>query len=212
MSVQNPVVPKNHNALLTATGWGSIYVKVKAIDHGIFIVSDTSVQRFSRSLYVKKRAGGSFTLAIVCSTYAEYKALGDWIRGYGQIAADPDGAVGPVRVMVPDRKFDKIAIPQSVSFGDNYSAVTYKISIAFVGANDPVPHSADFVSSFSMPAAVGTDLPYFYPAGRPLTGTVDALYDPDVKVGFTQNYEDRLAAKDAAQSIPQSLQGISEGE
>lgn len=194
MSVQNPTVPKNYNCVMSASGWGAIYVKVLTIGHGISIVANSSTQRFSRALYVEKRSSGSFGLVLVCSSPAEHKALGDWIMGYGRLAADPDGQVGSVRVVCPVREFDKVAIPDSVTFGDTYDQITYPVSINFVGSRDPVPYTADFVSSFSMPSG-DPDLPYYYPAGHQLSGDVDTLYDQTNVDRANRAATDRLTAQ-----------------
>lgn len=203
MSTQNPTVPKNHNALLSASGWGAIYVKVKSVDHGMNVVTDLSTQRYSRTIYIKTQISDSFTLAIVCSSSGEYDALGEWVRGYARAASDPDGSVGPVHVVVPSRNFDKIAVPNSMTFGDFVEAVTYKVSIGFVGASDPVPHLGDLVSSFSLPTG-DPDLPYYYPSGLALGGSVDTLYDQTNLDRANAAATDRLTAQYEAWAAAQS--------
>lgn len=181
-SAANPIRPKNSNATMSASKWGTIYVKILQIGHGVHIASSTVQTRFSRALYATKRTSGTFGLVIVCSSYDEYDSLGKWITGYGRKAASTEGGVGPVRVVVPSRNFDKVAIPSGVTFGDAVGAITYPVSINFTGARDPVPHTPGFISSFSLPTGRDVDpaLPYFYPGGTQLAGAAkgdDALYD-----------------------------------
>lgn len=183
--IANPPVPKDWNALMTASGWGTIYVKVQTIGHGISVVSTSSTGRKARTLYITRRTSGSFGVTFICTSYDEYKALGDWIMGYGKRLATEAPSVGPVRMICPSRNFDKVAVPKGVSFGDDAMTHTYPVSIDFIGSRDPVPLTADYVSSFSLPADSDPSLPYYYPAGEQLSGEqtgVDSMFDVPLSV------------------------------
>ena len=179
-STSTPNRPANYNARMSASGWGEIYVKVMTIGHGMSVISSESTTRFGNTTYVEAVTGGSFTLDLICSSYTEWERLGLWIRGYGRKVADPAGGVGPVRVECGVRNFDKVAIPSLAEFGDAVKPATYRTSIRFLGARDPVPLTSEFTSNFVLPASTDESLPYYYPAGTQLSGSGkgdDALYN-----------------------------------
>ena len=170
MSVANPPRPKTYNGYLTASGWGTIYVRAMKIDHGMSVItSGSAYSRGGTDLYITRRTSGSFNAQFLCTSYAEYKQFGDWIREYGKRLAVDAPTVGPVRMVVPSKDFDMVAVPSGTSFGDAVDSITYPVSIAFMGARDPVPLST--LSEFRLPAGSSDpSLPYYYPGGEQLSG------------------------------------------
>lgn len=187
MSVSNPPRPKTYNGYLTASGWGTLYVRVMTIGHGMSVISSgTAYSRGGRELYLTRRTSGSFGATFLCTSFQEYRDFGTWIKEYGQRLAVDAPTVGPVRVVCPSRNFDKVAVPNGITFGDRVDAVTYPISINFMGSRDPVSMTNEFLSEYRDPE--GSDdpsLPYYYPGGTQLSGTakgVDSLFDVPPKI------------------------------
>jgi len=191
-SVANPPRPSTYNGLLTAQGWGTLYVRIMSIGHGMSIVSSGSKSRRGRTVYITRRTSGSFGVNFLCASSQEYDIFGAWIRGYGERLARSAPTVGPVRVMCPSRNFDKVAIPKGVTFGDTSLSHIYPISIQFLGSRDPVPLTSDFTSTFVLPNhSDDPSLPYYYPGGTQLSGDekgIDSLFDvPPADLSDTLN-------------------------
>jgi len=131
-------------------------------------------------MYITRQTDSSFSATFVTTSYEEYRDLGLWVQGYGNAIADQTSPVGPTRLTCPVRNFDKVAIPAGVEFGVTVAAPTYSVSMRFTGARDPVPLTADFVSSVQKFSGSDASIPYFYPTGTQLSGdqkSVDSLYD-----------------------------------
>lgn len=175
------------NAILSAAGYGERRVILEAESHGLRIIANEDHGRRRRALYTVRRTSGSFSIDLTFPTFAAYQSFYNWFRGYCLRLIDPDGAVGPMRVRIPSRGFDKTGVPAGTyRFGIEVERVVERMTIAFRGARNPADHTV--LSQFYPPAArvnaVGQRenlaAPYYYPAGVQLGGTErgeDYLYN-----------------------------------
>lgn len=178
------MIPKHDNGTLIAGNFGTRKVGVVSISHGMTVVADEDSTRDARVMYTSKRTSGSFGMVLVFTSYMEHVRTMQWFEEYVRRAAHPDVNPGPMRVIVPVRKFDKVGIP-AVSSGplvtdDEVGRVVWRVNVGFEGARDSLNFSDARVSKFSMPAWKDAASQYFYPGGIQLGGTEkgeDALYN-----------------------------------
>lgn len=162
------------NCVMSAEGYGSKTCDVMRIGHGINILAKEDKSRNHRGFYPFKRTSGSFGLRIVWANRDERDEFQAWMEKYVRLISDPaTSGVGPLRVVIPAREFDKIAVPSGSSpaamYGDRFDAVTYALEMAFEGARDPLEYSSPWLSRYEAArvAAEGSDgSNTFYPAGN----------------------------------------------
>lgn len=176
----------NENCSLSARNYGSFSVKVETVSHGINLIgSDTNYARHHRVFYLTKRTSGSFVLGMVFSSAREADRFARWLEQYGRLLSSPNSKLGPMRVTIPRRRFDKTAIPtEGITYGDDVRRLAPRMQIRFVGSRDPVAFNSNLLSKFILPGAEAIrnnpEIPYFYPAGAQLKGDefgLDYLYD-----------------------------------
>lgn len=125
--------------MISAAGYGSIGVQVVRLDIGTSIISNETGARRHRSFYPWKVTSSSFGVRIVHRSYADFRAFNEWMSTYCIRLSEPGSTVGPARVVVPVRKFDRVCVPQGpFQFGRNWDDVTHTQDLAFIGASDPV--------------------------------------------------------------------------
>lgn len=178
------------NGTMSATNYGSKQISVERLGHGITFRADGDTTRMGRSYYAKAVVASPFEVTLVFPDHAEYADFAEWLRGYGDRCSMGTVQVGPMRVVVASRKFDKTGIPTTgVTFGDARTSVLYRMNLTFAGAPDPIgalgagETAVAAVSQFSMPADETLTLPHFYPGGIQLSGADqgdDLLYDRGV--------------------------------
>lgn len=179
---------KGANAYLSAKNFGWVHVRVVQINHGMRVVAQESIARRHRVFYPMKETSGAFAITMIFSDHVEYQKFGQWMAEYARRIASPNtkkARVGPMRVTVPVRNFDKTGVPSgSIEFGQNVRAASYTMSIQFEGTRDSI--DATRASTFVLPRRSiikrNPEIPHFYPAGRQLSGDrygKDYLYDQE---------------------------------
>lgn len=156
------------NCVLSASGYGTWRAKCLGFAHGLTIVQGAPDEtRNARAFYFSRRAEDRFGLTLVFSSWGDYRAFGDWIRGYGIQASTPGTPVGSMRVMVPSRGFDKVGVPsRGTVFSAEVGTIAYRMVLTFVGARETADSAPPSVSKFM--ASTDPDSIYFYPAGKQL--------------------------------------------
>lgn len=171
------------NCTISIPGFGAIRVKATRVTHGMSVIQYNvgGEGRNVGAFYASKRTSGSFELDLVFGTYWGYERVMLWLQSYMYWAGNPKTFATPVRVTIPSRNFDKTgALEAGVSFGDKVGEVTYKATLEFVGARDPLEMAGTYVSQYALPDNSDPSLPYFNPSGDELKGQQngwDTAYD-----------------------------------
>lgn len=159
----NEPTTKN-NGLLWVHNFGQRAVCVERINHGISIIQNASNLRHGKTTNFRVVTSGSFELSLVCTSFQEYRDLGEWLMAYGDKMSNPNNQVSAMRVTVPQFSFDKVAIPyRGVNQGDTVEAVVYRMTLAFAGTTDPV--GAAYASKYVAPK-VEDVAPFVYPGSQ----------------------------------------------
>lgn len=179
---------RGENCFVSASGYGAYNLVAEAFAHGINIEAAGAQAKQRRALYLTDLTSGSFVVEPVFVGFEAYRSFYEWLRTYCLNVTQPDTRVGPMRVRIPSRNFDRVGIPSGTyTFGDDAGAFVYRMAVAFRGAKNPTDASA--VSRFYPPVArphpqTGTPqnlaAPYYYPGGTQLGGTEkgeDYLYN-----------------------------------
>ncbi len=159
------------NGLLSVAGYGEYRVTVTSISYGVQVVAGAPDEaRNHRAFYMSKRTGGRFSLGLVFTSQADYGNFGRWIQGYGMKVSNPN-AIGAMRVTVPVRAFDRVAVPVAgVTFGESVGQITYPMVLQFDGARETGDFKSPAVSKFQQADTGPEESKFFYPAGIQLTG------------------------------------------
>jgi hypothetical protein len=168
------------NGVMGASGYGARAIKVETISYGLSIEGSSAKGRFSPVFSLNLVTQPGFSIGLVFSTHGEYQAFFDWISTYGTKAAHNVGSTGPMRVIVPSRRFDQVGIPkEGITFGDEVHSVVYRQNLNFVGTRGHLSPAQirKTVSKYIGPTK-SNDAPFFYPGGIQLSGAQsdDALY------------------------------------
>jgi hypothetical protein len=161
------------NCTLSAAGYGQVGVMIERFSHGLDIVGSSDSARVRKAFYVSAVTATSFSITIICgSDPTRFTLLSLWLKHYGDRLALADGGVGPMRVQVPSRKFDRLAILKTgVHFGENLDEINRRINLGFIGARSPGdfanPMASEFINTDD------ADAKYFYPGGEQLTAADD---------------------------------------
>ena len=167
------------NATFSAFGYGSVSVPVERFSHGIDITGSSDAARTRKAFYIEAVSASHFTVTILTgSDPGRFALLTLWFKSYGDRLANPNGGVGPMRVQVPSRNFDRLAILKSgVRFGETLDEVGRRITLSFIGARSPGDFDNPMASQFI--DTTDTEGRYFYPGGKQLTvadDPEDSLY------------------------------------
>lgn len=159
------------NGVLSVAGYGEYVVTVTSISYGVQVVSGAADEaRNHRAFYMSKRTGGRFSLGLVFTSQRDYAKFGKWIQGYGKLVTEPN-AIGAMRVMVPVRGFDRVAVPVAgVTFGDSVGQITYPMVLQFDGAREAGDFKSPVVSTFEQAQTGIEESKFFYPGGIQLSG------------------------------------------
>jgi hypothetical protein len=177
------------NGLFLAPGYGNATFYVIHVAYG---VSSSYVEAESvtdRTVYFHNVYTDNFVISMQFDSWASYQGAADWFSAYMSMAADPDTLnISPMTVMVPSRNFIGVGIPETgVSFGDHVPAITYPMTVSFVGAlNSTNPTENDYGS----PAKPGINNSTFYPIDNSYAINPDdsTLYDvPTPPVAVSSN-------------------------
>lgn len=169
------------NCFLSAGGHGDYEVTVTTISHGISIAAGAPDQaRNHRAYYFSRRTSGSFTLGLVFTSQKAYGDFGAWLQAYGSKVSAPGVKVGAMRVSIPSREFERVAVPVSgTTYGEQVGQVSYPMSLRFDGGRDSEDFSSPAISQFVAPIFNQEESAFFYPGGTQLSGAgskEDALY------------------------------------
>lgn len=128
-----------YNALLVADGWGQMQIKVESFSHGIDIFSQEDRTRYTKTEYPNKVTLSDFSVTVVHRNHRVAAAFAKRLNDYARLASDPDANVGAMVVIIPSRDFVRFGIPtRGVTFGDKAGAITYKMTLQFTAAEDPL--------------------------------------------------------------------------
>lgn len=154
-------------------------VHAEEYEHGISFQASDSENRNHRVLYPKSQRDANFGVTLKFASYRDFEDFGQWVMRYARRASDPDNVPVAMQVWIPVREFSRSGVPQGVNFGRKVGDVTWTMSLAFVGVQDPLSYSSPLLSRFKAIGA-GTNHPlqdasgadvgkYFYPAGTQLS-------------------------------------------
>lgn len=173
------------NCWIIADGFGYKNVHAVTVVMGLSIISDEYAARRHRTMHPWKQTSGSFTLEITHSNDEEYVSFNEWMKVYVERIINPDNnVVGPMRVVIESRNFDKLAIPAGgIEFGDRPQRFVKTQTIDFKGASDAIDLESIDLNLIS----AAYHATYYEPGGNPgdyLTsyaiGSVgDAVFDRD---------------------------------
>lgn len=174
------------NCILSAAGYGSVSVAISGFSHGIEIIGSQDQARTRKAFYVSARTSTAFTITLLLgSDRSRYDLFVLWLKSYCDRRASPNGSVSDMRVQVPSRGFDRLAVPKSgIRFGDNLDEVGRKMSLSFIGARSPGDYLNPISSKFTN--TTDADARYFYPGGVQLTAADDV---EDVIFGLTKTID-----------------------
>ena len=131
--------PLPRNCTFSVTDYGSIMVNAIRITHGVTIITTSTGARNHRSVLPWKQTSGSCNVTIKHASREDYIQLNEWLKVYCETIANPDGALGAMRVFCPAAKLDRLVVPGGgMTFGTTYSAFTWTQVIEFKGASDPL--------------------------------------------------------------------------
>ena len=161
MKIEKVILAANNGAI-AIPGYGTKPLVVETVEHGLVIMAEESASRMRRTYYQQRTYTDSFDIAVACLSYAHYAELASWLQGYGKRLADIGGNLGPARVTVPSRQFDKVGVLTSgVTFGDSRPSVVYRMRLTFIAAGD----LQSVASNFKLPSGDTFVAPFYYPAG-----------------------------------------------
>lgn len=168
MRVQSDAATLPANCSLSARGYGTRIVNVDRLSHGLAIKASDDHSRLGLAFYPRKVSSSSFGLTIIFTDYDEFESFGLWIETYCRKMADPATVgIGPVRVTLPARHFDKVGVPSGVvmTYGDIFDAVIYTVELNFDGTNSPVEYTSPLLSVFRRSKVQWEENQFFYPSG-----------------------------------------------
>lgn len=161
---------KGENCTLSVDRFGSVNVIAETVSHGISLISygaGAGETRMFQSFYTSKRTSGSFDLGLVFPSYEDYERVMKWIERYGRWASNPHAIPSPMRVQIPSRNFNKTGIPETgITYGDKAGSVTYRVTLAFMGASSVLEHDDESISRVLKDVST-SELVHLYPAGSP---------------------------------------------
>lgn len=127
------------NGLISASGYGSIGVQVIEVHLGMSIIANETSARRHRTFYPWKVTSSSFTMTVVHRSHDEYRRFNEWMSAYCIRLSEPGSKVGPARVVIPARKFDRVCIPEGTfEFGRNWDDLARTQAVDFIGASEPI--------------------------------------------------------------------------
>jgi hypothetical protein len=133
-----PEIPPR-NCTLSVTGYGSVTVNAVRITHGVKILANSSGARTHRSVQPWKQTSGSCELTIKHTSRQDYVQFNEWMKVYCDSIASPDGTFGPMRIVCPAAKFDRLCIPaDGIRFGGTVGEFVWTQALEFKGASDPL--------------------------------------------------------------------------
>lgn len=163
------------NCTLSVAGYGASTVILERFSHGLDIIASQDSGRQRKALYVSAVTASRFSITIALgSDPARAFLFFIWLKTYADRLANPNNGLGPMRVQVPSRNFDRMAILKTgIRVNENLEQINRRLTLGFIGARTPDdfanPMASEFVNTED------ADARYFYPAGQQLT----AADDPD---------------------------------
>lgn len=175
--------------LFLAPGYGNAAFYVIHVAYGVSSSFVEAESANDRSVYFHNVYTDNFVVSMQFDSWENYNAAANWFRLFMGRAADPDiPSISPMTVMVPSRNFIGQGIPETgVSFGDHVPAITYPMTVSFVGALNSI---APTENSWTPPAKPGVNNSTFYPIDNSyaINPGDSALYDvPTPPVAPTPN-------------------------
>jgi hypothetical protein len=165
------------NCLLSYPLRGEIQIlkiRIDALGHGVEMIADESTGRNQRAYYPHRLAPARFYIRVLLVGHSERKTFADWIQRYADFVMDPGlaggGAFPAMRVLHPDRNFDREGVPLSgFEWGDRIGSIVWTPTVTFETTREP--QDTEVWSTSRFVAASDPDLKYFWPAGTQLGGS-----------------------------------------
>lgn len=182
--------------------------RVSNIAYGISGVYTTTESRYDRTAYFNAVVQDNFIVTLQFVSWQEYVNAASFFFAYmtAQTNAYSTGDVQPMGVIVPDRNFFGVGMPQSgITFGDQVGELVYAMDIPFIGTTNNVGIT-DKTQNETVPASQdwdGNDGSHnFYPWG---TQSTAALSPPNAGTSadaalFDTTFQQAGAAVSAATS------------
>lgn len=166
------------NGLFLAPGYGNAAFYVIHVAYGVSSSYVLAESANDRTVYFHNVYTDNFVISMQFDSWDNYQAAANWFRLFMAYSADPNTVnISPMTVMVPSKNFIGMGIPETgVSFGDYVPAITYPMTISFIGAlNSYNPTENDYVP----PASPGVNNSTFYPIDNSYAINPDdsTLYD-----------------------------------
>ena len=164
--------------LFLAPGYGNAAFYVIHVAYGVSASFMEAESANDRTVYFHNVYTDNFAISMQFPSWDAYQAAANWFRLYMAYSADPDTAnISPMSVIVPSRNFYGQGVPETgVSFGDHVPAITYPMTINFIGALNPQNPTE---VSWAPPASPGINNSTFYPIDNSyaINPGDSALYD-----------------------------------
>ena len=175
----------SNRCILAVDGYGTRRYWATQLAHGLRVETTEDESRNHRTLYTIRTATDTFDLTLAHPTYAERVEAVRWLERYMERV--DAGDLGPMRVVVPARNFDRAAIlSQGLVHGDEAGTIVYSLRLEFLGARNALdPNQSRAVSSYEQARNDADAVRRFHPTGLQLgTESVeDRLYADPVGVG-----------------------------
>lgn len=187
---------------ISAKGMGTRQVRVITLQRRLGIIASADSEAKSRrAFYPVVTTGSSFLMQIAFTSWEERERFNDWMLRYMRSVVNGTAASGVMTVRVPQRDFEKTAIPESdLEFGEGVTDVGYTLDLSFIGASDPVDLNLGQrmagISYFKGPKGM-QESRYFYPGGKQVKGAEQldgTTFDPEASGGepFDQQVDQPL--------------------
>jgi hypothetical protein len=177
---------KGPNTLLLANRFGGHLAVANSVNYGMAILGQADEGRQRHVYYTHKVVDDNFSVEFVFTKYAEYKEFTNWLMVYCARVSLPSSGLGPMRVLIPNQKFDKFGIPtDGITMGDDTLLTSWRCVVNFQGTEDPTNWEGNIASRYVDPTNPSSTLAgaFFYPVGVTLVAAglralpVDTLYD-----------------------------------
>ena len=166
------------NGLFLAPGYGNAAFYVIHLSYGVSASYELAEAARDRTVYFHNVFTANFIATLQFDSWEAYQAASDWFSLFMAYSSDPDiNNISPMTVIVPSKNFVGQGIPETgVSFGDHVPAITYPMTVNFVGALNSFNPTEN---SWTPPAKPGINNSTFYPIDNSYAINPDdaTLYD-----------------------------------
>lgn len=138
--------------IISDDGWKNVHATY--LNTGMSIIADEAKSSRGRTFHPWKRTSSSFTMEVTHPSYSEYREFNEWLVSYMDRILSGDFSLGPFRVIIPSRRFDKTVIIESgITFGRKWDDFIWRQRLEFAGASTPVDLTDDPLNILSYGSA-----------------------------------------------------------